>query len=117
MNEKNLIHVRLGYEEVLQSKRSMLFLEMNLLNMIKTIRKYYSLRDSELKMKSLLGKKIKSFSSKMNALQKVLPKSEARKTLEIREEKKEIKEKKVSYDESLESQLREIQGKLKSLSS
>lgn len=116
MNEKNLIHVKLNYEEVFQSKKSMLLLEMNLLNIIKTIRKYYSLRNEELKLKSLLERKIRSFSSKMNTLHKILPKSEARKTLKIKEEK-EIKEKKVSYDESLESQLREIQEKLKYLGS
>lgn len=113
--DENLVHIKLEYMEAVQSKRNVLSLEMNLLNIIKIVRRYYSLKTDELRSKTELIKKIKIFSTEIKNLQTTLPKSKVLKSLKEGEEETGFREKKDIYDESLESQLKEIQEKLKSL--
>ncbi len=112
---KNLIHVKLEYEEALQSKKDVLSSEITLLKITKTIKEYRSLRLEELKLKSKLHRKIKGTITNMKKLQTTLPKLEIPEMLKKDEEiKKAGKIKKIQYD-GLEYQLQEIQEKLKSL--
>lgn len=115
MKNENLIHVKLEYGEALQSKRDILSSEMNLLRITKMIKKYRLLRLEELKIKLKLYRKIKEIITNIKKMQITLPKLEIPKILkkdkEIEEpDKLPIKER--EYDESLESQLQEIQDKL-----
>jgi len=119
MKNENLIHVKLEYGEALQSKRDVLSAEMNLLRIAKTIKHYHILRTEELKIKSKLYRKIKDMIINMKKMQITLPTLKIpeilKKDRKIEEPKKvQVKEK--YYDESLESQLQEIQDKLKSIS-
>jgi len=118
MKNENLIHVKLEYKEALESKRNILSSEINLLRIAKTIKKYRFLRMEELKIKLRLHRKIKEILTNMRKIQTTLPRLEIPEILkrdrEIEEpDKLPIRER--EYDESLESQLQEIQDKLKSI--
>ena len=117
MKNENLIHIKLEYEEVIQLKKGFLSSEMNLLKIAKSIKKYRFLRLEELKTKLKLYKKIKEIKNNITKLQIILPKIKIPEILKkgkgSEEIEKKIKEK--QYDKGLESQLREIQNKLKAL--
>lgn len=116
MNNGNLIHVRLEYEEALQSKKYILSSEMNLLKIIKIIKKYHSLRLEELKLKLRVYRKLKEASAEIRRLQKTFLNTEGLEILEKDEIGRKIKKTKENqYDKSLESQLQEIQEKLDAL--
>ena len=118
MKNENLIHVKLEYEEALQSKKNILSSEMNLLRIARMIKKYRLLRSEELKIKLKLHRKIKETLTNIRKTQLTLPKLEIP---EILKKDKEIEEpakppiKENQYDKSLESQLQEIQDKLNSI--
>ena len=118
MKNENLIHVKLEYGEALESKRDVLSSEMNLLRIAKTIKNYRILRTEELKTKSKLSRKLKEIITNIKKIQTTLPKLKIPEILnkdrEIEEpDKSKIKER--QFDDSLESQLQEIQEKLKSI--
>jgi len=118
MKNENLIHVKLEYGEALQSKRDVLSSEMNLLRIAKTIKNYHILRAEELKTKSKLHRRLRETITNVKKAQITLPKLKnleiLKKGEEIKEPKKvQVKEKK--YDDYLESELQEIQEKLKSI--
>ena len=116
MKNENLIHVKLEYGEALQSKKDILSSEMNLLRVTKMIKEYRLLRLEELKIKLKLYRKIKEIITTLKKMQTTLPKL---KIPEILKNGREIEEPSKlpirEYDESLESQLQEIQDKLNSL--
>lgn len=118
MKNENLIHIKLEYEEAFQSKKDILSSEMNLLRIAKMIKKYRFLRQEELEIKLKLHRKIKEIITNIKKMQTTLPKL---KIPEILKKDKEIEEpdkipiREPEYDESLESQLQEIQDKLNSL--
>jgi len=118
MKNENLIHVKLEYGEALQSKRDVLSSEMSLLRIAKTIKNYHILRTEELKTKSKLHRRLKEIITNVKKMQTTLPKLKIpeilKKDREI-EEPKKVQVKKKQYDDSLESQLQEIQDKLKSI--
>lgn len=120
MKDDNLIHVKLGYEEAFQSKKDILYLEMDLLKISKTIKSYHILRSDELELKLKFHKKIREVNTNLRKLQTILPKL---KIPEILKKDKDIEEtskleegiqkpKKSQEDETLEFQLQEIQKKL-----
>ena len=108
----NFIHVKLSYEEALQSKKDILASEINI---IKSIKRFLLLRDLELKMKSSFYKEVKKIAMNVKLLEADLPEVRIPKILKRpQENEEENSTNRVSGD--LESQLREIQRKLKSLS-
>jgi len=119
MSNQNLIHIKFEYWEAVQSKKDLLSSEMNLLKVGRTIKKYHSFRNKELKSKIKLHKKVKEIKSNLNKLHTLLPKikipeilkDEETGELKIKEPKKEV------YEKDIENQLQEIQNRLKSLSS
>lgn len=120
--KNELIHVKFGHEEARQSQKDVLSLEMNLLKILKVIKKYHPIRSEELKTKLKLHRKLKEVITNMGRLQTTLPKLKIPEILkkEHEEDKKlhepKIKEiKKEKYDEGLESQLQEIQDRLNKL--
>lgn len=120
MKKQSLIHVKLEYNEALQSKREILSSEMNLLRIAKLIKKYRILRTEELKIKTKLHRTLKEITTNLKKMQTSLPKLEIpeilKKDREIEEtisEEPKIKEE--QYDEGIESQLQEIKDKLKAI--
>lgn len=117
MKKENLIHIKFGYGEALQSKKNLLSLEMNLLKIAQIIQRYRTLRLEELRMKLKLHRKINNVKTNFKKLQEFLPGLQIPKILKESEMsfRKETPSKK-NYDTSIENQLQEIQEKLKALS-
>ena len=118
MAGENLIHIKLEYEEALQSKKDILSSQMALLKVEKTIRGYRSYRSQGFELKINLSKKIKELKSDIWKMQKILPKLKIPEMLRKEEhDKKEHKypERKKHQDESLEEQLQDIQRRLNEL--
>tara|TARA_Y100000034_G_scaffold33527_1_gene41045 strand:+ start:820 stop:1209 length:390 start_codon:yes stop_codon:yes gene_type:complete len=122
VKKENNIHIKIGYNEALQSKKDILHSEMNLLKIIKIIKKYNFSRMNELKLKLKLYKKIKGINISMKKLQNALPKTEISKVLKEEKSFKKIRNQKIfinkkkKQDNKIESQLKDIQNKLNSLS-
>jgi len=113
------VHIKLEYNEALESKRDVLSTEMDLLKIVKIIKKYKILRLKELNLKLKAYRRMGEIRANIGRLQKIIPKIKIPEFLkqDIEEEvevKKEIK-KKVLYGDDLEAQLREIQDKLASI--
>jgi len=115
-----IIHIKLEYAEALQSKKDILASEINLLRIAKAIRTHKILRLEELKTKARLHRKLKSLKTNITKLQQVLPKlkvpilDKGKDDLEI-EVHKRPEVKKAIHDSTLESQLKEIQDRLRQL--
>lgn len=123
-NEDNLIHVKLEYTEAVQSKKDILGTQRDLLEVMKSIKRYHLMRLQEMKMKELLYKKLKEFKLNLNKLNKSFPNiklpsiihhddSQA-KTRETVRKIKEIAGKDLQSSD-LERELADIQKKLKEL--
>jgi len=120
MKKDELIHVKFEHNELLQSKRDLLSLEMSLLKIIGMLKRYHFLRQEELNKKSTLHKKIKETNTKIRNLQTILPQLHIPEILQDKKIKedthKELMEmKKTARDGGLDSQLEEIQNKLREL--
>ena len=82
----SLIHIKLNYEEALQSKKDVLASEIDIINIIKSINKFILLRDLELKMKSQFYKEIKKIMMNIKLLETTLPEVKIPKILRHPEE-------------------------------
>lgn len=110
------IHIKFDYGEALQSKRDLLYVEKSLMTITTRMEKYLSLRIEELKTRLNLHKESKELAASIRKIQRNMPQVKFSKKSE--EEEKETKVQKVEkkkYDESVESQLMEIQKKLNRL--
>lgn len=114
MEEENSVYFRLEYNESLISKKELLSSEMLLLNMIKTIRRYNALRLEELKIKSSILTATRKMGIAIRKTKSLLPISQIPQK-EKREEPINKKTRVTKRDESLESELREIQEKLRNI--
>ena len=115
-----VIHVKLEYNEALQSKKDILNSELGLLRIAKTIKKHQILRSDELKTKLRLHRRLKELKTNIGRLQQVLPKVKIPDILSGGRESSEepitkSKVEKRAHDNSLEFQLQEIQDRLKEL--
>lgn len=120
MKSENLIHIKLEYPEAVQSKKDILSSQRDLIELLKTIKRYTLLRKEELNIKLKIYKKIKELKTNLGNLHQIIPKIKIPEILkkgaeETKEEFKESKKKKEPYDRDLESQLEEIQERLKRL--
>ena len=112
MKEANPVYIQLEYGESLEAKKEILSSELFLLNSIKTIKRYSVLRIEELKIKSKIHKAIKELGMKTKETQVAFPFLKIPKRVaSFNQEEKTIRKTEVSND--LESQLREIQERLK----
>lgn len=69
------LHIRLNTEEAINSKRDILYTEINLLNIIKKLQDYKKLRILELKSKAVLKTEVKTLLSQIKNLKNLLPKA------------------------------------------
>ena len=117
MKEESLVYVKLRYEESLQSKKDILALQVNLLKIVKAIRHYKFLRLEELKVKAIMYRKIKELVANIKKIKTSFPLIKIPQLKRIDEEKefgKTIKETQ-GKDDGLETQLQEIQNKLRAI--
>lgn len=120
-SNEELIHVKFDYDELLQSKKNLLSLEMSLLKILRTVKIYHKLRNEELTRKINLQKQMENFNKEIKELKTELPKLKIPKILKkdhtnkVQPQKIDKSNIKTSYDSSLESQLQEIQDELKKL--
>jgi hypothetical protein len=119
MNSEQIIHIKLEYDEALELKRQTLNSETTLLQLRGSIQRYHKLRSLELKQKSKLQRDLKEVITGINKLHVELPQIRIPRILEngVTEKHFEIlkQEKSKKYDNSIESQLKEIQSKLNSM--
>jgi len=115
MKNGELIHVKFDYGEALQSKRDILYIEKSLLTINSKMEKYLLLRVEELKTRLNLHKKSKELTASIRKIQRNIPQVKFLKKSEEKEEDKEPKIEKKKYDNSIETQLQEIQKKLNDL--
>ena len=113
MADDKLIHVKLEYENAIESKKNILALEINLLKIIKIIKKYHELKSREFELKQKLYQKARTTLTEIRRLEKNLPKLELPEILK-EEKPKKVSKKKIQKD-NIESQLLEIQNKLNAL--
>src|SRR3989344_58866 len=105
------LHVRIDYDEAIDSKRDILNTQINLINMQKAIESYSDLRKDESVLKLGIKSKLNSALSKLNSFKKIMPKVHEKK-----EEKERINDMiEKPKTNSLEQELREIQKKLAKL--
>lgn len=112
------MHIRVDYDEALQSKKDILASEMDLINIKKSLNKYILLREIELKLKAKFYREIKKIVMKIKLLEANLPPVRIPRKRNLEEPKIEAV-KGISVNKEggdLEDQLREIQRKLKALS-
>jgi hypothetical protein len=128
MEKENPVYLKFGYYESLGAKRNILSSEESLLNLVKIMRRYNALHGEELRMKSYMGKLMKELNSKVKETISFFPFFEIPKKfrkeeikIEKREEpvrqiaKPEVKIPLEKYDRSLESELQDIQSRLKAI--
>ncbi len=115
-NEKSQVHVKLDYSEAIQSKKSTLSSEADIIKIIKSLQRYRLLRKKELVLKQKLFTKIKGITPKIKELESSLPEPELPKRLQSDKHKKSsyLDEDKKTED-SLENQLRDIQKRLNAI--
>ncbi len=114
MENENPVYVKLEYFESLESKRDLLSAEKSFLNMLKIIRRYNLLKIEEIKIRTQLRKIIKEVNLLVPKTKASFPTISNIPEMANREEK-EIDVTSNRFDNDIESQLREIQGKLDSL--
>jgi hypothetical protein len=120
MKEENFIHIKLDYGEALQSKKDILFSEIDLLRILKILRKYHSLRSKEIEMKEEYQKGLRELLNNLRKTESLLPTIKIPKVLK---QEREVKEKIViqktkpvkEEPDEIELQLQQIQDKLRSL--
>jgi len=117
MKEQTPIHVRINYEEAIQSKKDLLSSERDFIRVLKIIKRYRDLREKELNSKLKMQKKMKELKTNLGKLNETFPKIKVPDILKKNglEEDKPKKIKEENKDKDLESQLREIQEKLRKL--
>lgn len=121
MKDEQLIHIRLGYSEAVQSKRDILEAERTFVQVLKDVKRYHLIRREELKLKLLLLKKIKELKTNLNKINTIIPKIKIPEILRSdyaeKDTKKKVKEISGSAmrQTDIEKELMELQRKLKEL--
>ena len=116
MKEENPVYFGLGYYEFIESRKSLLSSEMSLLNIIKIIRRYNSLRTEELQIKSRMHKAAKELDLQMKKTRSSFPFLKIPQKAKREEvNKKENIIRKDNSNNDLEYELREIQERLRSI--
>jgi len=115
---KEVVHIKLGYNEALEGKRDLLSSELSILQLLKTIKRYHILRNQELSKKLEIQKRIKDIRTNMESLTRFMPKPKMPKSMQKRDDTVYEDKTKISYEKDLsplEEELKEIQRKLKEL--
>jgi hypothetical protein len=121
---ENFIHLKFEHDEATDSRRDLLSSELDLVNIMKSLNDYIAFRTLEIKLRAKLFREMKKILTDIKRLESTLPEFELPKIVKHPQKKKEeIKEsvealgvkKDTKKNDSLESQLADIQRKLKNL--
>ena len=104
-------HIRLDYEEALNAKKHLLSSELNLLQLMKTVKNYRTLRKKEITSKNKLKRELTSLKTKINLIESTFPKLRPNQ-LKIKKVEKKIRD---EENEDIQDELEEIKAKLKKL--
>ncbi len=117
-----IIHIKLNYQEAIKSKKDILETQRNLIQLLRTVKRFHLIRIEELKFKLMLLKRIKETKTNISKLNKTLPKIKIpdiiKENVEELHKKKEKKEDIFGQDmtqSDIEKELMELQIKLKQL--
>ena len=115
MKNENFIHVKLGYNETLQSKKDILFSQMNLIRILKSIKNYHILRTEELELKKEIHTMTKEVHANIKKIQSLFPKipGVVKSPQRLKSPQKNFEAR--TKDTDLEKQLIEIQERLKAI--
>jgi hypothetical protein len=119
--EENPVYLKLGYYETLEAKRDLLSSEMSFLNVLKIMKRYNALRAEEIKLKLEMYRTIRELDLSLRKTKSSfpflkIPEKARRQEIVKRETIREAKPAREEIvDEDLESQLRSIQERLKSI--
>jgi len=103
------IHIKLEYNEALMLRRDVLLLEKDLLESMKSIKNYESLRMEEFTIKAKMKKDIEALEKAMDSLESDLPRQELEE-VEAEERRERIGEEKAGERE-LKKEMKNITGK------
>lgn len=114
------IHVKLEAEEAATSKKILLTSQRDLLISLKFMKQYFALRSDELRLKEKLHRKLKETLTDIKKIEKDLPNPKIPEILKKADEEeyefdKKQKKRREKYDNDIESQLADIQEKLRNL--
>ena len=118
MTTENPVYLRLENFEARNSKKDILSTEMSFLNIVKSIKNYKALREEEFILRAQIYKLIKDTNMAIRKTRSTFPfikVPEKQKIQEIKTKERRKLEKK--EDSDIEFQLKEIQEKLKQMSS
>jgi len=106
------VHVKLDFEEAVNSKGLTLSSEINLLNIMKNLKNFKKLRKIELAQKNKVRILLKKVSSEAKAIKDTLPKTKSSEG-----EKKDVKVQLIKHakGEKLETELKTIKSRLERL--
>jgi len=121
--EEKLIHIKLENSEAVQSKKDILGTQRDLLEVLKSLKRYHLIRMQELKVKEILYKKLKLLKTNINKLNVSFPKIKIPEIIshdEDYKEKKQLKKiKEISGKDKkqtdLEKEIADIQKRLSEL--
>jgi len=102
-------HIKIDYEDALNSKKHLLGFEINLLHVLKKIRSYRIARKKEFLLKNKLKLKLMSLRKSMSSIQSFLPAENIGLKVKIK------KKKEVEAKEDIHGELEEIKRKLDKL--
>lgn len=110
--KKEIIHIKLESQEALKAKKDLLYSQIDLINLIKTIGRYKELREQELDKKMEISKKIKIIQKNIQKIKKEFPNL---RPLEEKEKEKPLATPKMIIPKTseLEQELLDIQEKLR----
>lgn len=117
------IHIKLEYPEAVQSKRSMLEVEKSMLEIVKHMRTYDSLKKREFTIKTSLKKDFEELVRLISAIENHIPREETgfskekyKKEIKVKEIKKRLQSKiNEQRRDEIEDQIQDIQAKLAQL--
>ncbi len=129
MEGENPVYLKVGYYESLGAKREVLSSEASLLNLIKIMRRYNSLKKEELRIRASIYKTIKELNSKVRETKSYFPFFEIpekfkKKEPRVKKESVHKVDKKIpqiqlppqkKQDIHLESELMDIQNRLREI--
>lgn len=106
-------HIRIDYEDALNVKKNLLTSEINLLQTLKKVKNYKTLRKKEMTEKNKLKTKLASIRTKLNLIESSFPQEETKvKRVKKRER---ISRKNEEISSNLHSELQDIKEKLAKL--
>lgn len=113
LKKESPIYVQIDYDEAITSKKNLLSYQMKLINMVKSLKKYHLLRESEEYLKTNLKNALKLTNETMKKIEERFPKIEESK---YKQKKTQEKEPTIEYyEQDLEAQLEQIRKKLEGI--